>query len=291
MSSASKIAATARSGSTTTVLPLSSDERTLEFVALVQADAIAEMLADLGLDLLARDEQIGGAVCVDQGIGQRDRRVGDVGAADVERPGDRIERGQHRRVGMMLDQPVADLGPFFGRRLAGILVGLDDEMRLRRFGPVLPDLVDRVAVDRDQLGAAAGERFLRLFHPVAGVQPWVVADARALRRMLLEPLRGAGLGHRLVAPLVGADLLADLKRVAPVDEDRRFLGQHDRRAGRALEPGQPGEPLRVAADIFAHMLVGQRDDEAVEPLGLQLLAKGGEAVGVTGHGLTPCALS
>ena len=78
LSSASKIAATARSGSTTTVLPLSSRERGLECVALVQADAVAEMLADVGPDLLARDEQVGGAVGVDQRISERDRRVGHV---------------------------------------------------------------------------------------------------------------------------------------------------------------------------------------------------------------------
>ena len=201
LSSASKIAATARSGSTTTVLPLSSASALSNSRALVQANAVAEMLADVGPDLLAGDEQVGGAVGVDQRISQRDRRVGHVGAADVERPGDRIERRQHRRVGMMLGQPVADLGALLGRRLAGILVGLDDEVRLRRLGPVVPDLVDRVAVDRHQLGAAAGERFLRLLHPVAGVQPRIVADPRALGRMLLEPFGRARLGHRLVAPL------------------------------------------------------------------------------------------
>ena len=76
LSSASKIAATARSGSTTTVLPLSSRERAFELGALVEADAVAEMLADVGADLLAGDEQVGGAVGVDQRIGQRDRRVG-----------------------------------------------------------------------------------------------------------------------------------------------------------------------------------------------------------------------
>ena len=90
LSSASKIAATARSGSTTTVLPLSSASALSNSRALVQANAVAEMLADVGTDLLGRDEQIGGAVGVDQRIGQSDRRVGDVRAADVERPGDRI---------------------------------------------------------------------------------------------------------------------------------------------------------------------------------------------------------
>jgi hypothetical protein len=39
------------------------------------------------------------------------------------------------------------------------------------------------------------------------------------------------------------------------------------------------------------MLVGERDDEAVELVGFELLAKGGKAIGVTGHGLTPSPLS
>ena len=175
-------------------------KRAFERRALVEADAVAEMLANVGTDLFRRDEQVGRAVGVDQRIGERDRRVGHVGAADVECPGDGIERRQHRRIGMVLGQPVADLGPLFGRGLASILIRLDDQVRLRGFGPVLPDLVDRIARDRHQLGAAAGQPFLRLLHPVAGVQPGVVADARALGRMLLEPLRGARLRHRLVAP-------------------------------------------------------------------------------------------
>ena len=91
--------------------------------------------------------------------------------------------------------------------------------------------------------------------------------------------------------MLAVDLVAHLQRVAPVDEDRRLLGQHHRRARRALEAGQPGEPLRVAADIFAHMLVGQRHDEAVEPVGLQLLAQRGEAGFIGGHMAFPIWLS
>ena len=268
-------------------LALEFGEFALERRTLVEANTVAEVLADVGTDLLARDEQVGGAVGVDDGISQRDRRVGDVCPADVERPGDRIERGQDRRIGVVLDEPVADLRALLGGRLAGIFVGLDDEVRLRGFGTVAPDFVDGVALDRHQLGAAAGERFLRLLHPVARVQPGIVADPSALGRMLLEPLRGARLRHRLVAPFGRADLASDLERVAPVDEDRRLLGKHDGRAGRALEACQPGEALGVASDIFAHMLVGERDDEPVELLGLQLLAKGFQAVGIGGHRLTP----
>jgi hypothetical protein len=39
------------------------------------------------------------------------------------------------------------------------------------------------------------------------------------------------------------------------------------------------------------MLVGQRNDEPVEAVGLQLFTKCSEAIGVTGHELTPSPLS
>jgi hypothetical protein len=39
------------------------------------------------------------------------------------------------------------------------------------------------------------------------------------------------------------------------------------------------------------MLVGQGNDEAVELFGFQLFAKGFEAIGVTGHALTPLPVS
>ena len=139
--------------------------------------------------------------------------------------------------------------------------------------------------DRYQLGALGGQLRGRLLDPVAAVQPRVIADPRSVRRMLLQPLRNAGLRHRFIFPLGRADLLADLDRVAPVGEYRRFLGKDGGRSGRSLEPGQPGQPLGVAADIFAHMFVGQRNDEAIEAVFLELLAEGGETIGVRGHRL------
>ena len=77
--------------------------------------------------------------------------------------------------------------------------------------------------------------------------------------------------HRLEHGTV--HLLADLQRVAAVDEDRRLVGEHDGRAGRAGEAGQPGEPLGRFRHIFALVLVGARHDEAVERQLLQLGAE------------------
>ena len=249
----------------------------------MDADAIAEMLADIVADLFAIDEQVRGAVVAYEGERQGDRGPLHILAADVERPGDRIERGQHGGVGLLLLQPVGNLLPLRRRTLARILVRMDDQPRPARFGPVRPDLVDRVLAHGDQFGALVSQRLPRLRHPVLRVQPGIVADPPAVRRVDLQPVGDAGRRHRLIGPEIAVHLVAHLQRVAPVDEDRRFLRQHHRRARRALETGQPGETLGVGADIFAHMLVGQRHDEAVEPVGFQLRAQRVEAVFIGGH--------
>jgi len=72
---------------------------------------------------------------------------------------------------------------------------------------------------------------------------------------------------------VGVDLTAHGKRVAPVDEDRRAVGQHDGEAGRTAEAGEPGQPLRAARHILALMFIGARHDEAVDTAALELGTK------------------
>src|SRR3546814_13621432 len=62
------------------------------------ADAVAEMRAHRVGDLFGGDEQVGGRIGVEQGEGEPDRGVADILPADIESPGDRIERGHHRRV-------------------------------------------------------------------------------------------------------------------------------------------------------------------------------------------------
>src|SRR3546814_21180524 len=71
--------------------------------------------------------------------------------------------------------------------------------------------------------------------------------------------------------------------IAPVCEDRGLFGHHHRAARRAFKAGEPRQPLRKGADIFAHMLVGERHHEAIERLALQLIAKPSESGGISGH--------
>ncbi len=254
-----------------------------EGVARVDADRVAEMLGDILADLLRRDEQIGGAVGIDQGISQRDRSALDVLPAHVEGPGDRVERGQDRGVGLGLGQPVGDFLALVGGRTAGEKIGLDHQARVRGQRPVGPDRIDGVGVDRDQGGAFLGKRPGRLFDPGLGVEPGIVADPRALGRMLGQPGCDAGLRDRLITPLIGGNLFTHLQGVTAVDEDRGLGGQHGGGAGRTLEAGQPGKALGVGADIFGHMLVGERHDEAVETAAGKLFAQSLETIGIAGH--------
>ena len=75
--------------------------------------------------------------------------------------------------------------------------------------------------------------------------------------------------------VIGIDLFTHLQRVPPVDEHRGFGREDHRGARRALKAGEPREALGIIAYIFAHMLVGERHDEAVKALRTELFAKGG----------------
>ena len=63
---------------------------------------LLEMIARAVGKLAAVDEERRPAVLRHHREGQRQRRVRDIGAADVEGPGDRVRIGQHQRVGAQL---------------------------------------------------------------------------------------------------------------------------------------------------------------------------------------------
>src|SRR3546814_12158944 len=84
---------------------------------------------------------------------------------------------------------------------------------------------------------------------------------------------GAGLEKRWV------DLLDDLQGVAAVDEDGGFLQQDAGKAGRALEAGEPGQPLGCGRDVLALVLVAAGYQEALDAAPGEFPAEGGKAVG------------
>ena len=83
-------------------------ERDAEIVRLAHIGVLLEAIAHAVRELAAVDEDGRPAVLRHQRVGERQRRVRDVGAADVERPGDVVRIGHHQRVGAQFGDLVAD---------------------------------------------------------------------------------------------------------------------------------------------------------------------------------------
>ncbi len=219
--------------------------------------------------------------------GQRDRRAVHISAADVEQPGHAVERRNHRGIEALGGEPFGHLAALGFARLAGELGRMDQRRGSGRCGAVSPDGVDRIGFDRDHARALVGQRLHAGIDPGLAVQPRVEPDLRTGRGVFGQPGRDRLGRNRAVFEQPRIDLIAHLDRVAAIDEDRCAIGQDNGRAGRTAEPGQPGQPLGIAADIFAHVLVGDRDNEAIQAAGFQFLAQGFQSgfVGVHQHGL------
>ena len=120
------------------------------------------------------------------GEAQRQRRMRDVGAADVEQPGDGVRVADEEAVFSL--EGGARRGPFFPPRSrrprrAGCALTAPSGAA----GRSLPDRVDRVRVDRDELAAGGAARLAEALDHFGRMQPGVVAEARARLQIGLDP--------------------------------------------------------------------------------------------------------
>ena len=255
---------------------------------LTRADrhGIAQVCAQRGRDLALSDEQFSGAIGVGQHKTERNRRAVDIGPADVEQPGHAVERRDHRGIEPLGGQPFGHPAALGLARLAGQVAAVDQRRGGRRCGLIGPDRVDRIAAHRHQLCPFGVQRCGGRINPGLAVEPRIEPDLRACRGIFSEPGGNRSGRDRLVIKQPSINLIAHLDGIAAIDENRRFAAQHRRRSGRSAEPGQPVQPLGIAADIFAHMLVGDRHHEPVQGAGGKLAAQRGKARLVGGGGGT-----
>ena len=94
---------------------------------------------------------------------------------------------------------------------------------LRLFGP---HPVDWIAFDRNEFSALGGQCLGRAFDPAFGMDPCVIADARATRGIFVQPVGDAGLRYAHILPVFAIDLFPHLKRVTTIGEDRRLFRQY-----------------------------------------------------------------
>ncbi len=199
------------------------------------------------------------------GEGERQRRMRDIAAANVEGPGDVLRVRDDQHVGAQLADLALDAAQFVGGAFAGELEVVRLHRGRRRRRPVRPQRVDRVVVDGNQLGAGIGAGLAQALGTLGGVQPRIVAHLGADGEVRLQPLRRRALDQVLDGEDGFVDLGVGLHGVAPVDEDRRLVRQHDRGAGRSGEAGQPGEAFFARRQVLVLLPVGARNDKTVEP--------------------------
>src|SRR3546814_16875318 len=113
------------------------------------------MLDDFRSYLLRRYEQLGRAIGVGDEKGQRNRRMIDILPADVEQPGNRIERADHRRVPPLSFEPIGYSGALLVRGLARLRVVMPNRLRRRRLWLILPYRLDGIGLHRHPLRACA----------------------------------------------------------------------------------------------------------------------------------------
>ena len=187
-----------------------------------------EMVAGQVRELAVIDEHGGTAVLRHQRVGQRQRRVRDVGAADVEGPGHRVAVRQHQRI----DAELADFQPdplqLLGFDLAGKLRAVNGDGAERRSRALGPDRIQRVALDRDQFRAGLGAGGGQPLGCRRSVQPRVKTEAVAGRKMPRQPVFRGRIGQRLDMPGLAVDLFGGLQRIASVDEDGGLMDQDHR---------------------------------------------------------------
>ena len=162
-------------------------------------------------------------------------------------------------------------------RFARVFQFVHRHLAERRGRALLPDGVDRVGLDRHQLGAGLGAGGFQPLHCRRSVQPRVESEAVAGLELLRQPGFRRRLDQRGHGPGAGVDLLSRLQGVAAVHEQHRTVLQHGGKAGRAGKAREPGQPLVRRRHIFVLMGIGAGHDEAAQVAPRELLAQGGEA--------------
>ena len=111
------------------------------------------------------------------------------------------------------------------------------------------------------------------------MQPWIKSEAVAGAEMFRQPAFRWGIGERLDAPGPAIDLFRRLQRIAPIDEYRRLMRQHDRLSSRSGEAGEPGQPFFRWRHIFVLLLICAGNHESAQIPPHQFLAKRGQPRG------------
>ena len=188
-----------------------------------------------------------------------------IAAAQVQRPGDVVERRDEHSVGMLLAQSLADAAQLRWRVLASILQRMDLHGILRDGRTVVPDEAQRVVVRAQReaaLLAKVGDEVLdecrRVRHTVGSH-----LLRATVAQLLSQPLRdGRRVGHLQLHQLElrAPQLLLGSEEVAGVGPQGGTRHRDHSGACRAVEAADPLATLPVVGHVFAVVRIGTCED-------------------------------
>jgi hypothetical protein len=206
-------------------------------------------------------------------MGQEDRVVADVGAAQVQQPGDVVDGRDQvvRRAGLAHRR--AHLRQLARARMRRGVAGVLVDLRRRHRRPVGPGGGDDVEIAA-QLDVALRERVAQLTRRRQADDVAVDGDRHSAPDVRAKPVDVLGARRRRDADELDAaagQLTLGLHPVAAVGEQRGALGGDDQRRHRAGESRRPLARLPALGQVLRQVRVARRNDDRGATGGAQRL--------------------
>ncbi len=206
-------------------------EHVTEFFQWIDGDIIAHMLTEaVAVELVGIDEKVDADVAVDDGEAEYHRETGDIATADIQQPVDRLGLRQQGRIQPLLTQLAGNGFAFAQAALATILFTVQYHLGLARFGSLLPQLIDGVLLEGNQVDLFLGERRVGRLEPGEAVQSGIEADFLAAIQLAEQPLDRRLFDQMQKLEQFVRCLLSSLQRIAAIDEQGGLFGQQDGKA-------------------------------------------------------------
>ncbi len=213
----------------------------------------------------------------DDRIGRDHRRERDVVGADVQQPGDLVQRADDVRLDAGLLHRLAQARQLGLRRLAREAARVDRDRGQALGRAVGPQGIDRVAAKELHVDAARGQGVCEVGRRGHRDHAGIDAQDLAGAKLGCDPRghrRRARLAHPHQLDVRAGQLLACLQEVAPVRPQAGPARADHQFAHRAGEAAQPGAVLPGVRQVLALVGIGTRHVQGMDPQLLQLAAQG-----------------
>ena len=223
----------------------------------MQTHTRAQMRHHIGAYLGRVNEQINRAGLRQNSKSLHHRIFGNIRAANIQEPTDRIWQRQNGRLLPSCVQTGRQPCAFRCGGFAGQIVRMHKDLTLRRCRLIGPNGINQI-IRGAQGDVGTGQGGLKFFNLVRRMKPRIKANHPS-GEIFQDPRAGFDLGPRHGGEMGQIDLQFHLRAVAPIDKNARLLWQNDAKSCGSGKARQPLQAFIARGDIFALMRIGAGD--------------------------------